>query len=134
MLLDILGREVNRGDIIVYGNIRLSGFNKFATTELGVVSGISRGGRVYDLKDMHTKQVVLDGNNKPIQLTTIDKVIFYPFALNDVNLPSNTSRYKNGKPKHRKVVFTNSFIKLNIEDLDDKWKAAYDVFKQEFKL
>ena len=134
-MLDILGREVGRGDIIVYGNTRLSNFNKNTRSEFGVVSKIITGGRQYPMKDMHTKQPVLDPYGNPFMITTIDKIVFYPLQETDANLINpGYDRYKNGRPKHRRVMFTTTCVKFNVEDLTPHWKDAYNTFRQEFKV
>ena len=128
-MLDILGREVNRGDIIVYGSKqRCSQFLNYAETKFGVVINVIPKGRKYKLKANQTST----GQSAEVE-TYIDKASFHDLEKARMIGP-NSSRWKNGKPKIGNVILISTCLKINIEDLDNKSRAAYDIFKAEFQL
>ena len=145
-MLDILGREVNRGDVIVYGNKQRCGqFLSFAETKFGVVVNIIPKGKKYKLKSASysnaSVSAVFSGStpNTAMAYTTneyetmADKATFHD--LDKVRMIHPTSnRYKNGRPKIGNAILISSCLKINLEDLTDSQKAAYDVFKAEFQL
>lgn len=153
-MLDIFGREINRGDIIVYGTKNRHGNVTFSNTKLGVVSRIAPARQIKVKKVINTpvlSNTIIGGwatgktggspnlkSYNTIVVDTAEKVVFYPLAVSDVYLssPINTgiARHKNGRPKDRKILLTTECLKIDYGMLSDDWKKCYDTFIKEFKI
>lgn len=139
---DLFGREVKRGDVVVYGYYKLvSGFAKYAESRLGVVSKVVpkithiRGSSMWKklLKDS-LKGISINDPRLPDTVDTFEKIVFYPLFNGDtkLNLSLGTIR-KNGKPK-RSVILTTSALVIDKDSLSDDWKQVYLDTCQAFKI
>lgn len=143
-MLDLFGREVKRGDIIVYGHSSTRGNVKFAESKLGVVNAIVPA-RTHKRDSSMWKKLFKDSianrfynpSNLPDVVDTYEKVSFYPLFEGDDGYNNGPSLppacRKNGKPK-RNVSLTTNFIIIDKNTLSDKWKAIYEGACKAFKI
>ena len=140
-MLDILGREVSKGDIIVYGGTK-GGQVRYADTRFGLVNNVL-GQRTHlagsSMYKKIFKELLADPVNAPYlppSVDTVAKVTFYQINLSDKYLNTHITSNKthpNGKPK-RGIVLTTSFLKVNTEDLNGEWLEAYTEARKAFKV
>lgn len=140
-MLDLLGREIHKGDIIAYGSGK-GGVIRYSRTCLGIVNNVL-GHRTHLASSAMYKKIFKEAlanptnaPHMPATVDTIAKVTFYPLHLSDKHLGNplvNTKTHPNGKPK-RGIVLTTEFLKVNVEDLSNEWLEAYTEAKKAFKL
>ena len=140
-MLDILGREIHKGDIIAYGSGK-SGHIRYSCTRLGIVNNVL-GKRTYLASSSMYKKICKDALSNssniphmPASVDTIAKVTFYPINLSDKHLsthPTFNKIHPNGKPK-RGIILTTEFLKVNVEDLSAEWLEVYVEVKKAFRL
>ena len=140
-MLDILGQEINRRDIIVFGATLKSNNMKMSTTNFGVVSNILPDRTYKQGTAQYNKMMLVWGNtlspinlpNLPSDVTIIAKITFYQLYVTDVRLPTETNLHKNGKPK-RKVIATNQFLKFDMQQLSEEYVDAYHALIKAFRI
>lgn len=140
-MLDILGREINRGDVIVFGATLKSNNMRMSTTSFGVVSNILPDRTYKQGTAQYNKMMLAWGNNLspvnlpnlPSDVTIIAKITFYQLYVTDIRLPTETNLHKNGKPK-RKVIATNQFLKFDMQQLSEDYANAYVALRTAFKI
>ena len=140
-MLDILGREVHKGDIIAYG-VGKGTLVRYAETRLGIINNIL-GNRIHlpnsSMYKKILKEVLLTPANIPNLPTSVEtfaKVTFYPLRLSDkwINDPKTQPKsHVNGKPK-RGIILTTAFLKVSVDELNSDWLQAYTEAKKAFRL
>ena len=131
---DILDREINIGDIIVYGKTFRSRFGSYTASTLGVISKITPGGNTYVIKDRTSGTPILQSDGSPYTCISIPKVVFYPLNHDDHKNLLTGDKYKNGKPKYKRILMTTSCIKISTTDLNEEYRKSYDVLIKELRI
>jgi hypothetical protein len=138
-MLDLFGREVKRGDVIVYGHSKTGGFVKYAESRLGVVNTVvprkthKRDSSTWKklFKDQLANHYIVP-SSLPDTIDTFEKIAFYPLFNGDSTINLSPTR-KNGKPK-RNVILSSSFIIIDKDTLSDEWRVSYDEVCKAFKI
>lgn len=140
-MLDILGREIHKGDIIAYG-VGKGTIVRYAETRLGIVNNILDN-RTHLPTSATYKKIFKDAllipaiiSNLPTSVETYAKVTFYPLRLSDkwINNPKTQLRtHVNGKPK-RGIILTTVFLKVSVNELNSDWLQAYTEARKAFRL
>lgn len=161
-MLDLFGREVKRGDIIVIGVSRTIGFNTYTRTRLGVVSNILPN-RKWPKSSWQYKRILgrhnartggkmgavfgsppNTGKNNSVSTTNVVPLASDPdyfevcekitFHPFDLTFTGFSNKFsKNGTPIVRPQL-SNTFIIIDEDTLSQEWKDAYHRVKQAFKI
>lgn len=140
-MLDILGREIHKGDIIAYG-VGKGTLVRYAETRLGIVNNIL-GNRTHLPTSAMYKKILKEVLRTPANIPhlpasveTYAKVTFYPLRLSDkwINNPKTQLKlHVNGKPQ-RGIILATVFLKVSVDELNSDWLQAYTEAKKAFRL
>lgn len=158
-MLDIFGKEVSRGDIIVCCKSSTIGFNTYLSTKLGVVTNIlpkrewKKGGweynRVFDRlhnggSSINTANNIfgttgsvtsitkrVPSSTDPAYYEVCEKITFHPFGLDFTGISPKMN--KDGTPRVRVHLSTN-FMIVDKNSLSQEWLEVYDRVCTVFKI